>query len=505
MTKNEICSFVSDNAEEFFKWYLNAAEHGNINAMDVVGDCYYYGEGVEKDKVKAFEWYMQAAEQGNRWSQNRVGNYYYGGEYVEKDFQEAVKWYKKAAEQGLVDAQAKLAYCYHYGKGVEKDADCKYIWYAKATSHEYLKEFVKNKISEELLEDIDMYCWDEDLERYTELAAQGNVDAQYLLGDYYYYLYEEDSVEPHFDTSLKWFKKAAEQGDVLAVYRIGISYEESWHLDDEVRDKMSFEWYLKAAEQGFELAQEKVGRAYRLGCGVEKNQENAVEWYGKAGMHNISAMYNILRDYFGVSRDNMENSGIAFEKLAGVAFSVLENMGASDVRERYGINDGKCHTFSELYEWNRRDVRNYDRENRKNKVSNGLNNVCKRETLDCYKDLLKDEWTFFEKTEKVQNAIQGDRELKELVKGLDERNRKELEKIKNERIKANEEEIQGLIKIAEETNDAQAQLNVANWYRSKEYDTEVLCDKKAECLKWLRKAAEQGNEKAKFYIRARYK
>ena len=45
---------------------------------------------------------------------------------------------------------------------------------------------------------------------------------------------------------------AAAQGDALAQYRVGLSYDNGWGVDKD--QTKAFEWYLKAAEQGQNLA-----------------------------------------------------------------------------------------------------------------------------------------------------------------------------------------------------------------------------------------------------------
>ena len=53
------------NDSEAFRWSKIAAEHGNANAQDLLGFCYQYGCGVEKDFDVASEWYRKSAAQGN--------------------------------------------------------------------------------------------------------------------------------------------------------------------------------------------------------------------------------------------------------------------------------------------------------------------------------------------------------------------------------------------------------------------------------------------------------
>ena len=77
-----------------------AAEQGNANAQNKLGDAFYNGKIVEQDYVEAVKWYRLAAEQGDATAQYNLGFAYYNGEGVEQDYAEAVKWWQMAAEQG---------------------------------------------------------------------------------------------------------------------------------------------------------------------------------------------------------------------------------------------------------------------------------------------------------------------------------------------------------------------------------------------------------------------
>ena len=115
------------------------AKQGDAGAQFMLGDCYYRGEGVEKDFAEAVKWYRKAAEQGNanahsNLAQLMLGVCYKNGIGVAKDYAEAVKWYRKAAEQGDADAQYMLGGCYRDGEGVEKDFVEAYAWWNLASA-----------------------------------------------------------------------------------------------------------------------------------------------------------------------------------------------------------------------------------------------------------------------------------------------------------------------------------------------------------------------------------
>jgi len=70
--------------------------------------------------IEAAKWYQKAAEQGNAEAQEELGEFYLAGNGVEKKTHKAAEWYRKAAEQDNVEAQYKLGLCYALGQGVLK-------------------------------------------------------------------------------------------------------------------------------------------------------------------------------------------------------------------------------------------------------------------------------------------------------------------------------------------------------------------------------------------------
>jgi len=90
------------------KWFQKAASHGNVNALYFLSICYYMGQAVKQDYQKAFEYASLAAEQGHADAQAQVANYYCDGRGVEKDHDLAIALFKKAAEMGSTYAASRL-------------------------------------------------------------------------------------------------------------------------------------------------------------------------------------------------------------------------------------------------------------------------------------------------------------------------------------------------------------------------------------------------------------
>ncbi len=53
---------------------------------------------------------------------------------------------------------------------------------------------------------------------------------------------------------MKWFRKAAEQGNAVAQCKLGQCYHNGEGVEQDYAEALK--WYRKAADQGFELAKE---------------------------------------------------------------------------------------------------------------------------------------------------------------------------------------------------------------------------------------------------------
>lgn len=115
---DEINDAEDDDWMKFYTFELNYVK-------DDIGRCYYrIAQCYSKieDYQKAVEWYTKAAEQNFVNAQYMLGNCYYFGEGVSQNYKTAVKWYTKAAENYFTPAQNILGMCYQYGKGVTENS-----------------------------------------------------------------------------------------------------------------------------------------------------------------------------------------------------------------------------------------------------------------------------------------------------------------------------------------------------------------------------------------------
>ncbi len=130
----------------------------------------------------------------------------------------------------------------------------------------------------------------EELQALRADAESGDARAQYLLGRA---LATSDPAE-----AVRWYRKAADQGQREAQASLGFAYLQGEGVaKDETQAAF---WYRKAAEQGEQLAQWTLGGLYQTGRGVPANLDEALKWYeaviatdaadGESGRHPMTEM-----------------------------------------------------------------------------------------------------------------------------------------------------------------------------------------------------------------------
>lgn len=98
--------------------YRKSAEHGDKNAMKLLGDMYYQGpSGNEKNVSAALPWWEMAVENGNYSLAHKVGYAYYTGDGGTKDEKKALFYYLMATEY-TVDAEAEYTVGLFYENGI---------------------------------------------------------------------------------------------------------------------------------------------------------------------------------------------------------------------------------------------------------------------------------------------------------------------------------------------------------------------------------------------------
>lgn len=260
-TGNEEISPEDPNvAGEALKYYQDALA-GDADAQYNLGNCYYTGNGVNKDLRRAAYWYQKSAIQGNEWAMGSIGYCYANGEGVELNYTQAVEWWKKSANLGNANACNSLGVCYQFGDGVEKDFDQAFYWFSKATE-------------------------------------KGNPYGQYNLADCYY---NGEGVQQDYGQAFLLYYMAAESGMSEAQNSLAECYYNGIGTDQNFEQAVY--WYTKAANQNNSKAIKKLPSA----CALLKDYDNMRYWYQKANeiedeyMENYDigyVLYSIAEDVY---------------------------------------------------------------------------------------------------------------------------------------------------------------------------------------------------------------
>ena len=128
---------------------------------------------------------------------------------------------------------------------------------------------------------------------YRRAAEEGDANAQTKLG----LMYDKgDGVPQDFAEAVKWYRRAAEQGNADAQYNLWGMYLKGKAMPQNFADAVK--WCRRAAEQGHATAQWNLGLMYENGQGVPQDLAEAVKWYRRAAEQgNAEAQYNLARMY----------------------------------------------------------------------------------------------------------------------------------------------------------------------------------------------------------------
>jgi TPR repeat protein len=118
------------------------------------------------------------------------------------------------------------------------------------------------------------------LKEFLPLADQGNVIAQYNLGN----MYSDGQGVPKDDAeAVRWYRLAADQGYANAQYNLGVMYVNGTGLLKD--DTEAVRWYRLAADQGNANAQYNLGVMHANGRGVPKDLTTAHMWWNIASLN----------------------------------------------------------------------------------------------------------------------------------------------------------------------------------------------------------------------------
>lgn len=226
-------------------------------------------EDVEQDPVKALYWLEKSAEEGNSSSAFNAGLFYAKGYGTERNLEKAAEWMERAAEDGDEDAEA-------------------------------LAPKYRQAIADTIAAEND------------DAAAQGRLAGFYMsmAGSL-----EQAGRDDFYEESLKWAKKAAEQGDGAGLWTLALAYEHGRGVAKN--EEAAIEYYERGAEAGHARSLNSLGCYYIRGDMVEQNMKYGFEMVLRASLlGDGEAMVNLGRCYqFGNGcMGNMKKAIVWYKK-----------------------------------------------------------------------------------------------------------------------------------------------------------------------------------------------
>ncbi len=238
-----------------FYWASQAAISQNQDALYLLGNFYVDGIGTQVDYIRASEIFEKLANQDHPLAELKLGQMYYYGQGVDQDRVLAKKWFLKSARHGLNDAKNWVAIVFRDGlNSPENDENHEiqdeindWIKYAAANGEPeaiYLKGinhlYGRNNFQQNV---------EYGLELVEDAAKKEFVPAQRELG----MVYEQGLFGLNNGTkAYDWYLKASENGDGYAQYRLANMY----YLGDVIQRNyiQSYVWANLASMSGKEEA-----------------------------------------------------------------------------------------------------------------------------------------------------------------------------------------------------------------------------------------------------------
>ncbi len=191
-----------------------------------------------------------------------------------------------------------------------------------------------------------------DITELQQLALQGDISAQYRLGNAYR---DGKGVAKDKEKAAEWYRKAAEGGSTEADVALGDFYCSGFTAAKPLHwDKAAAVW-LDQAEKGSIDAQIKIGNScYRNGFGVPQDGAKAIYWLEKAAAQNSPiAMWALGRMYSG-DRDIPRDDAKAFywtEKSAQVGHAWTDVWVELKLAQMYESGQGTKRDLQKAQEW----------------------------------------------------------------------------------------------------------------------------------------------------------
>ncbi len=320
-----IASLAQYTSPEEIADYKKRAENGSIAAMGYLADMYAAGEvAVPKDCNQALKYYNMAIEKGDSSCMVNLGRLYLSGDCVTADYTKAEKLFTMAAEKGNTFGYFNIGFMYEAGIGKAPGYNKALEWYFKTAEQgkervltegssveggyilfNMLAHMAHSMQESDLLKNFQRIDTAKTFNAFADAAAKGNNFAMLAISNAYM---SGDCTQQDTSKALYWMEKAADAGNVYAMYRMGIRYYEKGDFPGPRDNAVAAKWFLKSAQAGYIDGMTHIAIVYYYGRGLPQDYKKAMDWHLKAAAKgNGLAMNNIGLSYLsgeGVKQDS---------------------------------------------------------------------------------------------------------------------------------------------------------------------------------------------------------
>ena len=258
---------------------VKRARAGNAVAKTLVTDL-QRGRGTPSDLTA---WLVEIAEKGDIPAMLELAERFQKGEGTIVNLQASLSWLKRAAEAGNATAQLRWArWLENPSFPLLPDLRTATEWYvvlSRTGEPEAIKALLR--------------------------LSEGPQAGPAVLALAQHYARQQQQID-----ASRFYRKAAEQGQVTAMLELAQRYDEGIGLIKS--QEVAYEWRLKAAEANDVTAQIDVAFAYRDGTGFAKNPTEWMRWLSKAAQQgNALAQYELGQVY-------LSGGGVAVNEILGL-------------------------------------------------------------------------------------------------------------------------------------------------------------------------------------------
>ena len=261
---------------------------GEVAAIRL-GDCYYFGKGVEVDRAKAYDYYTSVSiKQNYRWKT------ILDDETLERPIEIAWSAYASSQYDKAYPLIKELVEIDNYNDSL--------IQYAYA----YMNF---NGLGCEKNEELAKKVYEENANLRNDVASMNNLGICY---------YEGKGVKQDYKKAYDWYKKSYDLSkDEYNCYNLGLCY---YHGNGVTKDyNQAFYYFSQNENKNHEGTYEYLGYCYRYGYGTEKDNEKAFHFLCKAHevFNNEKIKYELALCYYnGIGTDDKEKAFELFSELA---------------------------------------------------------------------------------------------------------------------------------------------------------------------------------------------